>query len=573
MITRRIARQTGLPVREARVAGAQHGYQHIVLTLAGGRRAFAKVAAEPGPGATADGQTAAAFAAEASGLRWLAEADAVPVPEVLAVTGSALVISMIPAGRPTSSAAFRFGAELARLHAAGAGAFGAPWRGFIASLPLDNTPAPDPGTWPQWYASRRLLPYLRMAVDSGALRTADARLVETVTDRIESLAGPAEPPSRIHGDCWAGNVLWSGDRGWLIDPAAHGGHRETDLAMLALFGAPNLDRILAAYQETVPLADGWRARIPLHQLHPLLVHVCLFGAGYRESALASPADPAGPLASQASPANLLARVGIVVPGHASPRLGRERQSDPERRALAGRGPHRGRAAVRADEGPNDRQAEPAAAGGARPGLVRAIEPLEHAMGLFRGHAGPVVGHIQRHGRGRVGRPRVERPRPDRHLDRRTVRRVGERVAHQVADDLPQPRLVADDEERGAGLNRQFDGPVRGEQAGVVHRVGGQREQVYGLPGQRPLLVEPGQQQQVLDEQAHPGRFLLHPVQDPVQVVWRKPAPRGLLRRLGLVPARDQAAALAVVLGEAADRGQWRTQLVAGVGDEAPHPLF
>ena len=80
-------------------------------------------------------------------------------------------------------------------------------------------------------------------------------------------------------------MLWSGGRGWLIDPAAHGGHRETDLAMLALFGAPHLDRILAAYQEAAPLADGWRARVPLHQLHPLLVHVCLFGGSYRDAAL------------------------------------------------------------------------------------------------------------------------------------------------------------------------------------------------------------------------------------------------------------------------------------------------
>jgi fructosamine-3-kinase len=274
---RRIARQTGLAVREARVVGAQHGYQHLMLTLAGGRRAFAKVAPE---GDTVPAEMPAAFAAEASGLRWLAEADAVPVPEVLAVTETALVISMIPAGRGTPSAAFRFGTELARLHAAGAEAFGAPWRGFIASLPLDNTPGPD--GWPHWYASRRLLPYLRMAVDSGALRREDGRLVEAVMDRIESLAGPAEPPSRIHGDCWAGNVLWSADRGWLIDPAAHGGHRETDLAMLALFGAPDLDRILVGYNDTAPLAAGWRSRVPLHQLHPLLVHACLFGASYAD---------------------------------------------------------------------------------------------------------------------------------------------------------------------------------------------------------------------------------------------------------------------------------------------------
>jgi fructosamine-3-kinase len=278
----------GLGVRHARVAGSQHGYQHVMLTLADGRRAFAKVAASqagrggPGEAAEVPDEVADAFAAEANGLRWLAEADAIPLPEVLAVSRSALVISLIPPGQPTPEAAFGFGAGLARLHASGAAGFGAPWRGFIASLPLDNTPAPPGPGWPDWYANRRLLPYLRTAVDSGALRSQDARLVETVTERIGSLAGPAEPPSRIHGDCWAGNVLWSDGRGWLIDPAAHGGHRETDLAMLALFGAPHLDRILAGYNDAVPLAPGWRARVPLHQLHPLLVHACLFGASYRD---------------------------------------------------------------------------------------------------------------------------------------------------------------------------------------------------------------------------------------------------------------------------------------------------
>jgi fructosamine-3-kinase len=288
----RIARLTGLAVREARVVGAQHGYQHLMVTLSGGRRAFAKAvlapdpAARPDPGAARDpgaapsGAVAAAFAAEANGLRWLAEAGAVPVPEVLAVGPGALVISMISPGRSAPEAAFGFGTDLARLHAAGADGFGAPWPGFIASLPLDNTP--NMGDWPQWYARRRLLPFLSRAVDAGALRPEDARLVEAVIDRIGSLAGPPEPPSRIHGDCWAGNVLWSGGRGWLIDPAAHGGHRETDLAMLALFGAPSLDRILVGYNDTVPLAAGWRSRVPLHQLHPLLVHACLFGASYRD---------------------------------------------------------------------------------------------------------------------------------------------------------------------------------------------------------------------------------------------------------------------------------------------------
>ena len=68
---------------------------------------------------------------------------------------------------------------------------------------------------------------------------------------------------------------------WVIDPAAHGGHREADLAMLALFGAPHLEAILAAYDEHRPLAEGWRDRVGLHQLHPLLVHAALFGPRLR----------------------------------------------------------------------------------------------------------------------------------------------------------------------------------------------------------------------------------------------------------------------------------------------------
>jgi fructosamine-3-kinase len=248
--------------------------RHLTATLADGRGVFAKAVQGTGSGT---GGHAAAFAAEANGLRWLAEANAVPVPEVLGADENLLVIELLPPGRPTPQAARDFGAGLARTHASGAATFGAPWPGYIASLPLANTPGAD---WASWYAEHRLVPYLRMAHDRGALSAADARAVAAVADRIGELAGPPEPPSRIHGDLWSGNVLWSGGRGWLIDPAAHGGHRETDLAMLALFGAPYLDRLLAGYAETAPLAEGWRDRVPLHQLHPLLVHACLFGGAY-----------------------------------------------------------------------------------------------------------------------------------------------------------------------------------------------------------------------------------------------------------------------------------------------------
>jgi fructosamine-3-kinase len=218
------------------------------------------------------------FAAEARGLEWLGDASGVDVPEVLAVEPDCLILSWVEVGRPTPEAADELGRALARTHQAGAAGFGAAQDGYIGTLPLPNRPAP---TWPEFFATRRILPYLKLARDRGGISPSDAEDVEAVVRRITELAGPDEPPARLHGDLWSGNVLWGRDGGtWLVDPAAHGGHRETDLAMLALFGLPQLQRVLDTYQEATPLAEGWEERVGLHQLFPLLVHACLFGGGY-----------------------------------------------------------------------------------------------------------------------------------------------------------------------------------------------------------------------------------------------------------------------------------------------------
>ena len=253
------------------------------LTLDDGTSVFAKTWPS---GAAPEGF----YAAEGRGLTWLRESRAVAVPEVIVALPSMLATEWIDPGSPTPQAATLLGRSLAALHRSGADHFGADWAGFIGPLPLDNTP--HPGPWGAWFAERRLQPYLRMSVDRDALTASDVAQLDHVIAALAASADP-EPPSRTHGDLWPGNILWSAaGEAWLIDPAAQGGHRETDLANLALFGgAPHLDHIVGAYQEAYPLADGWRARIPLHQLHLLLVHTAAFGAGYRE-AVRSAADAA-----------------------------------------------------------------------------------------------------------------------------------------------------------------------------------------------------------------------------------------------------------------------------------------
>ena len=227
------------------------------------------------------------FPTEAAGLRWLGEVSGgVRVPEVLAVEHDCLIISWVETGRGGAEDAADLGQRLARTHLAGAPSHGGGSDGYIGRLPLPNGAAP---TWAEFYATRRLLPYAKLARDRGAMTAAESASIDALVGRLAGLV-PEEPPARLHGDLWNGNVLW-GQEGQvtLIDPAAYGGHREVDLAMLALFGLPHLPRMMEAYEEVSPLAADWEDRLGLHQLFPLLVHACLFGGGYGARAAAAAA--------------------------------------------------------------------------------------------------------------------------------------------------------------------------------------------------------------------------------------------------------------------------------------------
>lgn len=223
------------------------------------------------------------FEAEAAGLAWLAAAGGVRTVAVADVAPGRIELERVDEVRPSAATARAFGASLARTHATGAGGFGARPDGWDGPLFIGRRPMPsaDEASWGLFYARDRVLPYVELAEEVGNTTPAEGRLIRRATAVIaEGAFDDDEPPARLHGDLWNGNVLWSSTGVVLIDPAAHGGHRETDLAMLALFGCPFLDDVLAAYDRAAPLRDGWRERVPLHQLHPLAVHAAGHGRGY-----------------------------------------------------------------------------------------------------------------------------------------------------------------------------------------------------------------------------------------------------------------------------------------------------
>ncbi|HET7477821.1 MAG TPA: fructosamine kinase family protein [Dermatophilaceae bacterium] len=268
----------GLGVRRVRPVSGGDIASAYRLDTAGGP-AFLKTHPAPQPGM---------FEREAAGLRALRATGTVHVPEVLRASPDGLVLQWVDEGPRLPRAEAAFGAELAALHRTTGMRFGgldadlASPTGYLGSQPVDLTPTPR---WEEFLLERRLRPLTARAVRLGRLDPSAPGLLDRAAGRLDQLCGPPEPPTLLHGDLWAGNRIVDCDAvSWVIDPAVYWGHREVDLAMMALFGGFG-PACFTAYQQVHPLAPGWQDRVEWYQLTPLLVHAILFAGGYGAAAL------------------------------------------------------------------------------------------------------------------------------------------------------------------------------------------------------------------------------------------------------------------------------------------------
>lgn len=225
------------------------------------------------------------FEAEAEGLRELAQAGELRVPQVLdcGIDGgqSFIALEFLALSRPDAVAERLCGERLAALHRHTRDRYGWHRDNTIGATPQHNAQSDD---WVGFFREHRLgfqLDLARRNGYAGELEVPGARLREKLPELFEGYVPEA---SLLHGDLWAGN--WGAVDGepTIFDPAVYYGDRETDIAMTRLFGGFGR-RFYDAYQASWPMAAGWERRQSLYQLYHVLNHLNLFGRSYLAQAL------------------------------------------------------------------------------------------------------------------------------------------------------------------------------------------------------------------------------------------------------------------------------------------------
>ncbi|MEV8378436.1 fructosamine kinase family protein [Kribbella sp. NPDC056861] len=214
------------------------------------------------------------FAAEAAGLAVL-RAEGLRTPDVIGVTDNSLTLAALDPITPGTDEFWEAaGRDIARLHTKTSPQYGWPEDGWLGRLPQENAWDADGH---RFFATRRVLRYLREPMTQDALSPQDRAAIERLCDRFPDLL-PEAPAVLTHGDLWRANVIATPDGlPVFIDPAVSWTWAEVDLSMMFCAGGVP-DRFFAAYHELHPPEPGWQQRLRLLNLRELLSVVAHFGA-------------------------------------------------------------------------------------------------------------------------------------------------------------------------------------------------------------------------------------------------------------------------------------------------------
>ena len=225
------------------------------------------------------------FETEALGLKLLSMAGAVRIPAVIfqeSLSAHSFILLEYIQPSPRIKGFYRdFGRSLARLHCSKGELYGLDYNNYMGSLVQNNC---YHSSWVEFFVEERLDKQMKLALKNGLLDSPAEKLFERLFIKLDDLL-PEEPPCLVHGDLWSGNFIVSDEgRACLIDPAVYYGNREVDLAMSTFFGGFDHE-FYSSYEEEYPLVKGWRERLDLYNLYPLLIHLNLFGTSYLGSIL------------------------------------------------------------------------------------------------------------------------------------------------------------------------------------------------------------------------------------------------------------------------------------------------
>lgn len=228
----------------------------------------------------------ARFETEAHGLKLLAEAQAIRVPQVLGCAHNDecafIALEWIELSSNTRSSEARLGEQLAWQHRVLESQFGLDVDNTIGATAQCNAWCSD---WTEFFREHRLRAQLELARANGC-STALLDRGEVLCELMDAFFSSYRPaPSLLHGDLWSGN--WGTDvvdRPVIFDPAVYYGDREADIAMTKLFGGFG-PAFYTAYQLTWPLDQAAGTRATLYNLYHVLNHFNLFRGTYESQAL------------------------------------------------------------------------------------------------------------------------------------------------------------------------------------------------------------------------------------------------------------------------------------------------